>query len=84
MKNNQGSAFIPAGLLPKYSDDPKLYRRAYEKLRREHDPVYREHICKKERERQKRNYQDPVWRRAKLDKGINRRKRMKTIKGQNV
>lgn len=78
MKGNHGSAFIPDGLLPKFSDDPKLYRRVYAKLRRELDPVHREHKRAQEKKyRMNKYWNDPVWRRAKLDKcnEINRKRK---------
>lgn len=52
MKKAYGSAFIPDGLLPKFSDDPAHYRRVYSKLRWEHDAAHRAH----RRARDRKNY----------------------------
>jgi hypothetical protein len=51
---NKGSAFIPEGLLPKHSDDPKRYNREYIRLRKLHDPVFLAHYKKLKNDATKR------------------------------
>lgn len=71
---NKGSAFIPEGLLPNRSDGKTAYKREYERLRKQFDPVYREHTKKQQCATQKRKYAtDPDFRARSLERSRIRR-----------
>ena len=53
-KKGRHSAYIPEGMLPKYSDDPARYHSEYQRLRKIHDPEFRENINRTQRERRRK------------------------------